>query len=142
MSTTLKSIYDNFANKISDYKILEMNDEDVLMMCRMWLKSAIAHQKKIEHSFAIDDVIGEFEEELNNTEEELLALGMVCEWLRPQVYSTDLTNLFVGGKEEKFYAQSTQLHELKDLQKETRLEKRKLAKDYGYRNNRYLNPNR
>lgn len=141
MRTTVKEIFDNFSNKITDYKILELEDEDVHTMCLMWLKSAIAHQKKIDHDFTIDESIEEFVEELNDTEKELLSLGMVIEWLRPQIYSTDLTSQFIAGKEEKFYAQSTHLNALKDLLKETRLEKNRLAKGYGYRNNRYLNPN-
>ena len=139
MATSFFQIYDRFLPKITDYKILELNDNDVMEVMHGWLKSAASKQKRIINDFKMDDEIASFDTELDDLEIELLSLGMVLEWLRPQINSTALTSQFIGGKEEKFYAQSNHLNALEELFKNTRLEIKKLQRDYGYRNNRYLN---
>lgn len=138
MATSYSEIYDRFQAKISDYKILELDDGDVNEMMQGWLTSAVAHQKKIINDFNMDNDVEEFDTDLDEIEKELLSLGMVLEWLRPQINSTALTSQFIGGKEEKFYAQSNHLNSLQSLFKDTRLERKKLQRDYGYRNNSYL----
>lgn len=139
MGTSYSEIYDRFLPKITDYKILELDEEDVMDMMLGWLKSAVAKQKQIINNLTMDDGIDSFDTELDDLEIELLSLGMVLEWLRPQINSTALTSQFIGGKEEKFYAQANHLNALKDLFNTTRLEIKKIQRDYGYRNNRYLN---
>lgn len=138
MATTFDKIYDRFLTKITDYKILELDYDDVIEMMHGWLKSAAVRQKKIINDLTMDDEIGAFNNDLDDLEVELLSLGMVLEWLRPQINSTALTSQFIGGKEEKFYAQANHLNALKTLFDSVRLEQKKLIRDYGYRHNSYL----
>lgn len=138
MATAFTEVYDRFLPKITDYKILELNDNDVMEMMHGWLRSASVRQKKIIHDFSMDDGLEQFNADLDDLEIELLSLGMVLEWLRPQINSTALTSQFIGGKEEKFFAQSNHLSALQSLFDSTRLEQKKLIRDYGYRNNQYL----
>ena len=69
---------------------------------------------------------------------ELIAVGMVIEWLEPQVNSVLNTRQMFSGKEEKFYSQSNHLNELKDLLRQNRLKQRKMIRDRGYISNSYL----
>lgn len=69
---------------------------------------------------------------------ELLAKGMVVEWLEPQVKNVLFTKQFFGGKEEKFYAQANQLSQMQALLHDAKIELRKMIRDYGYLNNSYI----
>lgn len=138
MATAFNKVYDSFLAKITDYKILELDYSDVMEMMHGWLKSAAVRQKKIIHDLTMDDLSETFANDLDDLEIELLALGMVLEWLRPQINSVALTSQFIGGKEEKFYAQANHLSALKALFDSVRLEQKKLIRDYGYRHNTYL----
>lgn len=131
--TSYDVIYERFAQKITDYKLLELSDEDVETMLLSWLMSAIAKFRRCEHNLSQrDDELKKFEDDLNDTEIEILSLLMVNEWLEPQVNSVLYTSQFFGGKEEKFYAQANQLEKLMTLKKINETATQKLMRDYGY----------
>lgn len=131
--TSYDVIYERFAQKITDYKLLELSDEDVETMLLSWLMSAIAKFRRCEHNLSQrDDELKKFEDDLNDTEIEILSLLMVNEWLEPQVNSVLYVSQFFGGKEEKFYAQSNQLEKLITLKKTNETATQKLMRDYGY----------
>lgn len=69
---------------------------------------------------------------------EIISMGMVVEWLEPQVNSVLNTLQMFSGKEEKFYSQSNHLSELRGLLKDAQLKQRKLIRDRGYISNTYL----
>lgn len=137
--TPFEEIYQLFAQKITDYKLLDLSDEILASMLLGWLKSAIANTKRLEND--LEDINLEelcFNSNLNNTEKEVLALGMVIEWLRPQTNSVLLTSQFVSGSEEKSFSQSKHLSELRTLSEESRINKRRLISDYFVQHNTYL----
>ena len=69
---------------------------------------------------------------------ELLTLGMVIEWLEPQVKSVLNTAQMFGGKEEKFYAQANHLNSLKEMLQESKRELRHLVRDHSFICNSYI----
>lgn len=118
---------------------------------RGWLHSVMSkpYTRKIFTQLTYDDEILSLTYELKNVLDknnddidfvlELFAVGMVIEWLEPQVKSVLNTKQFFGGKEEKFYAQSTHINELRGLLKDTKLEYHKMIRDRGYILNSYIN---
>ena len=139
MATSYETIYNRFVQKITDFNILDLDDYSLDNMLDGWLKSAIVRTRKCEHDLSQrDDVLQEFTEDLSDLEIELLALGMVDAWVTPMLNSTELTLQFLGGKEEKFYSQSQQLAELRNIKKENSLEMNRLHNYYTYTNNSYF----
>lgn len=131
--TSYTEIFIRFSQKITDYKLLELSDNDVHEMMRGWLFSAISKFRRCENDLSLrDDETEYFETDLNDTEIEILALLMVSEWLEPQVNSELFTSQFFGGKEEKFFAQSNHLDKLLSLSKSNKIASQKLMRDYGY----------
>lgn len=67
---------------------------------------------------------------------ELLAIGMMIEWLEPKVTSVKYTAPMIGGKEEKKVLDNhkNMIERLDKLKNEQKL----LIRDYGYINNSYL----
>jgi hypothetical protein len=139
MATSYEIVYDRFVQKITDFNILDLDDYSLDNMLDGWLKSAIVRTRKCEHDLSLrDDETQEFTEDLSDLEIELLALGMVDAWVTPMLNSTELTLQFLGGKEEKFYSQSQQMAELRNIKKENSLEMNRLHNYYTYTNNSYF----
>lgn len=131
--TSYTDVFNIFLNKISDIKLLDMNDADIDQMLTSWMTSAVSKIKKCKSDLSIrDDKLQIFNEDLLDIEKEIIATGMVREWLEPQLNSTLYTSQFFGGKEEKFYAQANQLEKLQALSRKVKLETRKLSRDYSY----------
>lgn len=139
MATSYEIVYNRFVQKITDFNILDLDDYSLDNMLDGWLKSAIVRTRQCEHDLSQrDDEVQEFTEDLSDLEIELLALGMVDAWVTPMLNSTELTLQFLGGKEEKFYSQSQQLAELRNIKKENSLEMNRLHNYYTYTNNSYF----
>lgn len=137
--TSYDTIYNRFLAKITDYKILQMEDDDVRIMLKGWLNSAIANFRICQSDLSKrDNEIEEFDDELTDLEMEILSILMVSEWLAPQVNSGLLTKQLITGKDEKFYSQSAHLKELMDLQASSDKKARLLLNRYRLVNNSYL----
>ena len=137
--TSFETIYKKFLPKITDYTLLQMDDETAIEFMKGWLESAVANisDNTMKNNLTFTDT--DFDADLTETEKEVLALGMVEEWLEPQLNSVTLTKQFVGGKGENFFAQSKQLTSLMELSDKTAKKKKKLISDYRTRHNSYLN---
>lgn len=137
--TSYETIYKKFLQRVVDYKILQMEDEDVKMMLNGWMVSAIANFRTCSSDLSKrDDMLEQFEDDLTDLEVEILSILMVSEWLAPQLNSTLLTRQLITGKDEKFYSQSAHLKELMDLQAASDKKARLLLNRYRLINNAYL----
>lgn len=131
--TSYQEIYEIFAQKITDVKLMELNDEDIEQLLCGYLLSAVAKFKRCSSDLSKRDTeLRSFNVVLSDNEKEILALMMVAEWLEPQVNSTLLTSQFIGSNHEKYYAQSNQLDKLMALSRTCKTEARKLIRDYTY----------
>jgi hypothetical protein len=119
--------------------LIQLPEEDFESMLHGWLTSAIAKHRKCTHDLSDrDDELRQFNVDLTDIEQEILAILMVREWLAPQLNSVTLTSQVFGGKEEKFYAQANHLSELRELDERLRLEAQQLSRDYTYMVNDYF----
>lgn len=131
--TSYNTIFNRFAQKITDYRLLELSDDDVNQMMVTWMTSAISKFRRCENDLSQrDDIIQMFKSDLNDNEIEIIALLMVGEWLEPQLNSQLYTSQFFGGKEERFFAQANQLDKLMSLKHSCDTKAQKLMRDYGY----------
>ena len=131
--TSYKSIFERFCFKIKDYVLLNLDDSDVFEACRVWMDAAIPKIRRLTNDLSDrDNEIMAFNSDLTEIEQEVIANMMIAEWLEPQINSQNYTNQFYGGKEEKFFAQSTHLNTLMNLKKEKRIETNKLIRSSKY----------
>lgn len=139
MATPYEKVYNRFFQKITDFNLMEVDDDTLGEMLQGWLSSAIVNTRKREHNLSLrDDEIQEFNEDLSDLEIELLALGMKLAWLDQYLNSTEYVLQFIGGKEEKYYSQASHLSELRGLRTDTLLEMQKLHNYNTYTNNSYF----
>jgi hypothetical protein len=137
--TSYETVYNRFFQKCTDYELPNLPDDELEAMLHGWLLSSVAKFRKCESDLTQrDDELRTFLVDLLNEEIEILALLMTVEWLEPTINSVLLTNMMVGGKEEKWFSQSSHLAELQALRDANRLEAKKLMRDYTYANHSYL----
>lgn len=101
MATPYEKVYCRFLNKCTDFNLADLDDHTLNEMMKDWLDSAIIRTRTSSDLSARDDEAEEFENDLTDQDIELLAMGMILAWLDQRIQSTEYTNLFVAGKEEK-----------------------------------------
>ena len=136
--TTYMKIYGRFLDKITDYCIAELTDEDFCRYCYRLMTAAISTLRPLSHELTRDDETQCFNETLDDVEIEYIACAMVNQWLEPQVQSTMLTRQYLGTSDDKFFSQANQLEQLRELRNENIARTKKIRRDYSYRNNDYL----
>lgn len=143
MTSEFDEIYSRFYLRVKDYETSGLEEKLVKQMLLGYLKSTLSKPmvRRLFQSVTLDEDIEEVEYELRNPldedsdkdfAEEVLATGMVVEWLSPRYHSTLLTSQLVTNSEQRFYAQSTQMNELKSMFEKAQTDLRKLIRDYGY----------
>ena len=149
MTLQYQEIQDRFLQKITDYSFLEQDINFIYDSMKGWLRSA-ASQPIVRIKFStlsfVDEVMElKFALNMSVDEEadmyfvaEILARGMVIEWLEPQVKSQLVIDQFFGGKEQKWFAQANHLNSLKQMLNDAKTEQRKMIRDYGYMHNSYI----
>lgn len=144
-SISYDNIYDYFLGYINDYNIISMSKDDAYIILNEYLHKTVAkpYVKKLFISITLDDddEIVSCELKIAADDEfitDLLAKGMVVEWLQKQIKSPDHLHQFFGGKEQKWFSQATHLAELRGLLKDAKNELRRTINNFTYINNSYL----
>lgn len=136
--TSYEVVYSRFLNRITDFNLGDLDDYTLNEMLKGWLNSAIVRTRTFSDLSARDDANEVFNIDLSDLDIELLAMGMTIAWLDQTLNSTELTLMFVSGKEEKFYSQANHISELRALRADTVREMQKLYTYSTYTNNLYF----
>lgn len=124
--TLYSTLYDRALAQITDPLLAMMPEEDLENMLHDWLMDAIVEPVVGTYDFSDrNDELKEFNFEISERDQKILAIQMVRSWLAPQIRSVTLTQQVYSGKESKFYAQANQLAEMRaldaDLQRQAEL---------------------
>lgn len=148
-SITYENVFESFLGKIKDYDFVNMNIDDVYGILTEYLHSVVSkpYVRRLFASIALDDQVHDIEFTMSYPVDpdadtdfviEMLAKGVVVEWLKPQVRSKLNIIQMLGTKEEKFFSQALHITALRELLKDTDNEFRKEIRDRGYINNGYV----
>lgn len=100
MATSYMTIYNRFLDKVTDYFIFDLSDEDTCNYCHRLMTSALANLSDISHNLSdMDEEAHCFNADLDNREIEYIACRMACEWVDPQINNTTLTRQYIGTKD-------------------------------------------
>lgn len=142
--TPYETVFKSFLRKIEDKDLPSFDEDEQIDILTGWLDSAIGYieldKLKIKNDLSDrDNDLQEFTADLDNCEIEVISMYMIVAWYEPKINSLEHTLLFVGSKDEKWTGQKEHLEMMKSVQKEKRLEARKYFRNYGYKENSYLN---
>jgi hypothetical protein len=137
MGTPYEKVYGRFLNHMTDFNLADLDDHTLNEMFKDWLHSAIV-KTRTSGDLTRDDENEVFKNDLSDLDIELLAMGMRLSWLDQTLNSTELTMMYIGGKESKFFSQANQLSELRALRADTLREMQQLYTYSTYNNNSFF----
>ena len=122
MNTSYEKIYKIFLNKITDYDLGLLSDNELLLFCDSVFLSAITKIKSFDMNNLTDrdDDLRIFNSELTDVECEVIASQMVVEWVDRKINTTQLIHMFVGTKDESMASQSNHIKLLLELKEKQR----------------------
>lgn len=135
MNTTLEEIISLYLAKIENFDYLQYTEEELLEELKPMLLSATS--KLFTLDVKIDFDMEEFNRELEPIEQNLIALGLVEEFLTQKVNSVKVLKNHLTTKDFKLYSSANMLKQLRETQEavsseisylETKLEYKKRAK--------------
>lgn len=149
MTSEFENIYSRFYLRITDYNLAGLSENIASEMMNGWMHATLSkpYVRRLFDQLTIDDDVEEIEYELKfptsdgedqDFIEQVIAMGMVIEWLQPQVNSVLNTAQMFSNSEQKFYSQANHLQVLQELLKKNQNDQRKLIRDRGYIYNSYL----
>ena len=149
MTSEYDDIFSRFLLKVTDYDLPQIDEYLVNEMMAQWLHSTIStpYVNQLFASIKADDDVEEIEYELDyptNEDsdqefvEELLAEGLVVQWLRPQYRSVLNTKQVYSNGEQKYYSQAAHAAEVKEMYKEAERGLRKMIRDRSTFHNEYI----
>ena len=137
--TSYETIYNRALSKIEDPTLAMLDEGDLENMLYGWLISAVAKHRKCTNDLSDrDDELRQFNVDLTDIEQEILAILMTREWVGQQLKSVTNTLQVYSGKETKYYSQAQHLSELRALDESLRLEAQQLSRDYTYVDSEYF----
>ena len=114
--TSYEAIYNRALAQITDPLLATLPEEDLENMLYGWLMDAIVEPVVGEYDFANrDEMSKQFNFDISDRDQKILAIHMVRGWLAPQIASVTLTAQVYSGKETKYYAQANHLSEIRAL---------------------------
>lgn len=135
--TKFDEIYEIFISKIEDDNIRDYfinNYEFAQSILYDFLRSSISkftYSKKDLHNR--DEVLAQFNIELDDLEKEILATLMIIEYLSPKILRTELLEDRLGSKDFRQFAPQNLLKEVKSLRESFKSEANLLIMEYYYR---------
>lgn len=116
MGTPYETLYNRALAQITDPLLVHILPEDLDSMLHDWLMNAIIEPVVGDYDFSDrDDELRQFNFDISERDQRILSIHMVRSWLAPQIASVALTHQVFGGKEEKYYSQSSHLSEMRAL---------------------------
>ena len=138
--TSYTILYDRALSKITDPILAQLPEEDLELMLHDWLMDAIVEPVVGEYDFSDrDERLNQFNFDISERDQKILAIHMVRAWLAPQIQSVTLASQVYSGKETKFYAQANHLAELRALDADLQHQADLLFCRGTYLNNDYFN---
>ncbi len=135
--TSYDEIFDLFLNKINDYYIknqIEINVTFANEILLGYLKSAIPKfTYSTKELSKRDDVLFQFNIELNDFEKEILSILMVVEYLSPKMIREEFVQNRLGSKDYTNFSPTNQLKQLRELKKDVISDANLLMIEYYYR---------
>lgn len=114
--TSYETLYNRALAQITDPLLVQIPEEDFENMLHDWLMNAIVEPVVGEYDFSDrDEELKQFNFDISDRDQKILAIHMVRSWLAPQIASVTLTAQVYSGKETKYYAQANHLSEMRAL---------------------------
>lgn len=149
MTSEYSNVFSRFLLRVTDYEFSGFDEKLAQEMMNGWMKSTLSQPyiRRLFSSITVDDDVEEIEFEMTDSiddgydqdfAEEVIAQGMVINWLSPQYHSVLNTAQFFSNSEQKYYSQANHMAELREMYHKAQTDLRKMIRDRGTFHNSYI----
>jgi len=136
MGTPYTEVIDNFSKMITEYKLIELSEEERDGWMTALMNSALAKfQRTNPEKFVRDGT--EFENELDDLEIDIICNLMIVEWLKPYLFSVDNLENLMTTKDWAEYSPANLLRQIRETYDLARLQSKNMVKNYTYTLRKY-----
>ena len=116
MATPFREVYERVYNKISDYSFTKLTKDEVEDVLESFLLSALVKFKTCKKDLSDRDLtLKQFNEDLTDEEQEILATLICVEYLTPKLITDELLQQRLSTKDYNLYSQANQIKEIREL---------------------------
>lgn len=150
MTSSYEKIFNKFLGMVTDYEFLTIDESYLWEQVSEWVENSIATPslRVIFSSITCDKETQTLTYTLRNSAgdelsdqlyvEKLFAMSFVIQWLEPTVKNKINLNQMYGGKEEKWFSQSSHISELRGVLEDTVVRLKKEIRDHDAIYNSYI----
>lgn len=150
MTSSYETIFNKFLGRVTDYDFLTIDEAYLWEQVSEWVENSIATPslRVIFSSITCDKETQTLTYTLRNSAgdelsdqlyvEKLFAMSFVIQWLEPTVKNKINLNQMYGGKEEKWFSQSSHISELRGVLEDTVVRLKKEIRDHDTIYNSYI----
>lgn len=132
MATAYTKIYESFLDKVEDYDLADMVEEDAEQLMLGWLKQAVVKFgescKKDLHEVDGDSFVGDLDE----NEIDILSEGMIEAWLKPRRNNLELLKNGLNTKDFTTFSPANLLDKVNDTYLQAHANYLSRIKEYSY----------
>lgn len=134
MATPFSDVYERFLESISDSMFAKLTDTDLTEILYNYLNKSVSLEfrqckKDLQN---IDKTLEQFNEDLTDEEQWIIALGMVLAYLSTKKYKEELMRQSLGDRDYKASSPQDLLRVLLELEKDTRNQLKSYIRKYTY----------
>jgi hypothetical protein len=131
--TLYADIYGGFLNKITEYSFLSLAESDLEAILYKYLLNSISRFKRCKKDLSDrDDLLSQFNFDLDIEEQDILETMMLDEWIKPKIYNIELIKQAISSKDFQITSQANHLDKLIALRKELKVEISQKLSSYSY----------
>ena len=134
MPTKYSDVTNQFIGMVTEYRFFKiLKEERDEWLCDL-MKVACAKFRKIcRHDLSDrDDELQQFNVELDDDEIDIICNLMICEWLKPKLFSVDNLEQVLNTKDYSEYSPANLLKEISSVYKEHRINAKCLQNNYSF----------
>lgn len=133
MGTPFSDIYHLFLSQIKDYELATMKETSLEDNLQSWLMSSIGYFSSCRKDLRMYDLqLAYFTEELDSTEQYILAKFMVLAYLSTFLMTEQNLKQALNSKDYRMYSPANQLKALMELRKQIHSDANTLMSRYSY----------
>lgn len=136
MATPYSDVINSFLPKVKDYDLLkyqEMEREEIVI--RLMLKSCVKFSRVCKVDLTDrDDNLKQFNGDLDDEIIDIITEGMIVEWLKPRVYSSENLKNVLNTKDYNQYSPANLLKELRETYQLSKKAYKSLINNYSFAN--------
>ncbi len=135
MSTPYSEIYDLYSGMCSDYEFLNLSTQEQDEILEGWLLIAVGEFKKCKIDLSDrDSTLKQFNQTLTDDIKNILAKGILKNWLSPKLYTIDNLKNHLSTKDFQLYSPANILKEIRTTYNEVKKDFDREKIKYGYDN--------